>query len=684
MRRSFFSDAAWGHRSSPISKHRAQRQKKRRAQRFSLEPLESRCLLSTITEFGNVALGNSQPAEIVSADGMLWLTEQSANAIGMVNPSSPDNVQSFSNSMPSNAGLNAIAAGPAGSHSVWFTEPTVAFHGEIGMLSTSNPSQAIQSFSPQGLTVAARPTGITLGPDGNGNQVIWYTDPSNNAIGMINPSNTSSIPAEIAVPSNMVGFGTFNSQITAGPGGNLYFTEVKYNSSGGIASSGIGIYNPASKSWNEVLLPSGSGQEPLGITVGPDNNIWFTEAVPNSSGTGYVSSAVGVVVNPVSTDPTITEIPISPASGGVTILPYRITAGPDGNLWFTENSTGGIGMVTVTANPASDPITSIPIPTTVISDPQPKGIVTGPDGSVWFADASGAVGQVTSQKGTPTITWTNPADITYGTPLSLTQLDATASVPGSFQYTPSSGTVLQAGSGQKLSVRFTPNDTTDYATASDSVYINVNQATPTITWANPAAITYGTALSSTQLDATASVPGSFQYTPSSGTVLQAGSGQKLSVRFTPNDTTDYTTASDSVYINVVPNPPQIQGATVVTTQKTNKRGKPIGKPVLNGYKFTFNMAMNSSNNKNNYQVQTYALVTVKQGKKKTKVLQLQNIGFSLDYISNNTVQVLLTGKQAFKYGGQITLIGTGISSAAGAFLNGNAVYNIAKGGFSIS
>ena len=132
-------------------------------------------------------------------------------------------------------GLNAITAGPAGSHSVWFTEPTVAFHGEIGMLSTSNPSQAIQSFSPTGADCRrAVQNGITLGPDGNGNQVIWYTDPNNNAIGMINPSNTSSIPAEIAIPSNMVGFGTFNSQITAGPGGNLYFTEVKYNSSDAI------------------------------------------------------------------------------------------------------------------------------------------------------------------------------------------------------------------------------------------------------------------------------------------------------------------------------------------------------------------------------------------------------------------------------------------------------------------
>ena len=96
---------------------------------------------------------------------------------------------------------------------------------------------------------------------------------------------------------------------------------------------------------------------------------------------------------------------------------------------------------------------------------------------------------------------------------------------------------------QTLSVTFTPTDTTDYTTATKSVTINVDQATPTITWANPADITYGTALSTTQLDATASVPGTFAYTPASGTVLHAGNGQTLSVTFTPTDTADYTTAT---------------------------------------------------------------------------------------------------------------------------------------------
>ena len=49
------------------------------------------------------------------------------------------------------------------------------------------------------------------------------------------------------------------------------------------------------------------------------------------------------------------------------------------------------------------------------------------------------------------------------------------------------------------------------------------KATPTITWATPADIVYGTALSATQLNATTpSVAGTFVYTPAAGDVLSAG------------------------------------------------------------------------------------------------------------------------------------------------------------------
>ena len=46
--------------------------------------------------------------------------------------------------------------------------------------------------------------------------------------------------------------------------------------------------------------------------------------------------------------------------------------------------------------------------------------------------------------------------------MSATQLEATASVPGTFVYTPAAGTVLGAGNSQTLSVTFTPTDTADY------------------------------------------------------------------------------------------------------------------------------------------------------------------------------------------------------------------------------
>ncbi len=132
--------------------------------------------------------------------------------------------------------------------------------------------------------------------------------------------------------------------------------------------------------------------------------------------------------------------------------------------------------------------------------------------------------------------------------MSSTQLNASAAVPGNFSYTPQLGTVLSVGT-HTLTTSFKPNDTANYTTATDTVSINVIQATPTITWNNPADIIYGTALSGTQLDANASVPGNFAYTPTAGTVLSVGL-HTLSTNFTPTDMVNYTTASQSVSINV--------------------------------------------------------------------------------------------------------------------------------------
>ncbi len=76
--------------------------------------------------------------------------------------------------------------------------------------------------------------------------------------------------------------------------------------------------------------------------------------------------------------------------------------------------------------------------------------------------------------------------------------------------------------------------------------------TPVITWAAPAPVTVGAVLSSTQLDATTTVAGSFSYSPVAGTVLSAAGTTMLSTTFTPTDTTDYTTATKSVSLTVNP------------------------------------------------------------------------------------------------------------------------------------
>jgi uncharacterized protein (TIGR02145 family) len=74
---------------------------------------------------------------------------------------------------------------------------------------------------------------------------------------------------------------------------------------------------------------------------------------------------------------------------------------------------------------------------------------------------------------------------------------------------------------------------------------------PVITWANPADISFGTLLSTIQLNATADVPGIYVYIPAIGTKLNEGANQDLKIDFTPIDATTYNTASKTVKINVI-------------------------------------------------------------------------------------------------------------------------------------
>ena len=78
------------------------------------------------------------------------------------------------------------------------------------------------------------------------------------------------------------------------------------------------------------------------------------------------------------------------------------------------------------------------------------------------ASAAVVPGTLSVGKVTPTVTWSAPSSIAYGTPLSSAQLNASASVQGTFVYTPGVGAYLPVGANQNLSVTFTPADNTDY------------------------------------------------------------------------------------------------------------------------------------------------------------------------------------------------------------------------------
>jgi hypothetical protein len=239
--------------------------------------------------------------------------------------------------------------------------------------------------------------------------------------------------------------------------------------------------------------------------------------------------------SPVITGPAIS--PASPIFGQAVSATYECT---DGGSGVVLCGPSGSSPITTTADTGS---LNSPADSTVGTH---TFTVTAKDQVGNVSPASSAT--YTVAQATPAITWANPPPIAYGTLLSGTQLNATASVPGTFAYAPAAGTLLTAGT-QTLSTTFTPADTTDYASSSAAVSLVVTKVMPTITWPTPAPIGFGTPLSATQLNATVSVPGTLVYAPPAGTVLPAGT-QTLSVAFTPTDVVDYTSVSAQVSLLV--------------------------------------------------------------------------------------------------------------------------------------
>ncbi len=128
-----------------------------------------------------------------------------------------------------------------------------------------------------------------------------------------------------------------------------------------------------------------------------------------------------------------------------------------------------------------------------------------------------------------------------------------------------------------------------------------------------------------------------------------------------------------------PLPVVIVGEKAVFKRKTNKKGKPVGKPVLTGFAFHFNDALDASSAGNpvNYQIDRESIKKVKR--KNERVLHpLTSFTVSYDPTSSEAT-ILFTAKETFPSGGQITIL-SGVTGGSGASLGGLTVFKISKGG----
>jgi hypothetical protein len=309
---------------------------------------------------------------------------------------------------------------------------------------------------------------------------------------------------------------------TISPASPTFGQSVTANYSCADGGSGVVLCGPSGASNIPATANTGSLSSSVSGTTGTHTvTISAQDAVGNPSIPSSLTYTVGQAT------PTLTWSTPAAITYGTALSATQLTATASVAGAFTYTPAAGIVLTAGTHT---------------------LSVTFTPTDNADYTTATATVVLVVNQAA-PTIAWTTPAPITYGTALSALQLNAASNVAGTFIYNPAAGTVLNAGT-QILSTTFTPADTTDYSTAIANVTLTVNQAASVISWATPAPIAYGTALSSTQLDATANVPGTFVYTPPAGTVLPAGS-QTLAVAFTPTNAVDYKSATAQVTLLVI-------------------------------------------------------------------------------------------------------------------------------------
>jgi virginiamycin B lyase len=175
---------------------------------------------------------------------------------------------------------------------------------------------------------------------------VWFADRA----GYIGRIDGAGHLTEWTVPASAAGASP-NGLVVAD--GIVWFTDSPGNR--------IGRLDPSTGAFTMYDVPTADGW-PLGITVGPDGNIWFVER----------SAAIVARMTP---DGTFTEWPLVDGA-----FPNRIVVGPDGALWFTELRSNQMGRITTSGH-----LTEFPVAQAPADAGGPVGITVGPDGALYAA-----------------------------------------------------------------------------------------------------------------------------------------------------------------------------------------------------------------------------------------------------------------------------------------------------------
>jgi|GEM_PF-763179 len=315
----------------------------------------------------------------------------------------------------------------------------------------------------------------------------------------------------------------------------------------GAAVPGVFTYTPAAGS----VLNAGLGQT-LNVSFTPTDSVNFTAA----------SGSVILDVSPASL--TITANSASKQQG-------------DPNPSLSAQFAGFVnGDTAASLSPAVSLSTTATTTSPIGTYPITPSNAANPNYAITFVNGTLSVG---GQNQT-VISWSAPTPITFGTALSGTQLNATATfngstVPGSFTYTPSAGTQLDAGFGQTLNVAFSPNDPASFTAGNVSTSITVLKAPTTIVPPAFNTIVYGSPLSTLFNAFTVNGPsgGLFQFDSAGATpelptsVLDVGS-YTLTVGHTGDSNHDPESNTTFVF-SLTPAP-----LTVTANNATKQQGDP--------------------------------------------------------------------------------------------------------------